>query len=205
MSRYFLLFSSLLCSLALSAQSDVWSLNRAVEYAMANNLQVSQVRTQSLLSQLDVRQNKLLRMPNINGSANVGYQLGRTIDPTSNAFVQQNILFNTYQAQATVTVFSGGFINNSVKQSELDAQSAELNLKAISNDIGLQVATGYLNVLLVREQLSNAVAQLALIDGQLTQTDALIESGAAAPAQRLDLVAQQASAQRSAVELENQL
>ncbi|MEM8583057.1 MAG: TolC family protein [Bacteroidota bacterium] len=205
MIRSLLIVCSLTLAVVSSAQSDVWSLSRAVEYAMTNNLRVSQFRTQSLLSQLDLKQNRLQRLPNVNGTANLGYQLGRTIDPTSNAFVQQNILFNSYQAQANITLFSGGFINNSIKQSELDAQSADLNLQAISNDIGLQVATAYLNVLLVREQLSNAVAQLALIDGQLSQTDALIESGAAAPAQRLDLVAQQAAAQRSAVELENQV
>ncbi|MEM6395300.1 MAG: TolC family protein [Bacteroidota bacterium] len=200
---------SLLCGFflfaSLQGQSNVWSLERAVDYATSNNLQVSQVRNQSLLAQLDLKQNKLSRLPNVNASSNLGYQLGRTIDPTSNAFVQQNILFNTFQIQGNITLFNGSFINNSIKQSALDAQSADLNLTAISNDIGLQVATAYLNVLLVREQYSNAVTQLALIDGQLSQTDALIESGAAAPAQRFDLVAQQASAQRSAVELENQV
>lgn len=205
MPKIFSILVSLLLAAGLNAQDNNWSLQRAVDYAVENNLTVGQLRAQKQLTDIQLQQNRLARMPNISASGNVGFQLGRTIDPTSNEFIQQNILFNGLQAQASITLYNGGSIRNGIRQAELDAQAAQLQVSATSNDIGLQVATSYLNVLLVREQLNNARAQLSLVDGQIEQTDLLIEGGAIAPAQRLDLVAQQASAQRSVVELENQL
>ena len=205
MPKILTILVSLLLTASLTAQDSNWSLQRAVDYAVENNLTVGQLRAQQQLAEIQLRQNRLARLPNVSASANVGEQFGRTIDPTSNEFIQQNILFSGLQAQASVVLYSGGSIRNGIRQAELDAQSARLQVTATANDIRLQVATFYLNVLLVREQLNNARAQLSLVEGQIEQTDLLIEGGAIAPAQRLDLVAQQAAAQRSIVELENQL
>ncbi|MEM9837153.1 MAG: TolC family protein, partial [Bacteroidota bacterium] len=194
-----------LCFSQLSAQDNLWSLERSVNYAFENNLQVKQLKNQAAIAQLNLKGAKWSQLPSVTGNGSIGTQYGRTIDPTTNAFNQQNITFNSFQINANVTVFNGQRIRKNIRQSKLDVQAADLEASATANDIGLQVANSYLTVLLTREQLSNARAQLQLTEDQLAQTDAGIEAGSLPVAQRYDLVAQQAANQQSIVDLENQV
>lgn len=190
----------------LMAQSDdQWTLERAVSHALTNNLQVRQLDNTAELTRLNLDRAKAGRLPNLSGSTNAGLQFGRTIDPTTNSFEQQTIGFQGYQIQGGITLFQGGNIKNGIRQAELDYAAARMDSKVTSNNIGLQVANSYLTIVLFEEQLKNAQAQLQLTTDQLENTDALIEAGALPPAQRFDLLAQQAAAQRSVVDLENQV
>ncbi len=189
----------------LSAQTDdKWTLERAVSHALTNNLQVRQLDNIAEQTKLNMDRAKALRLPNLSASTNVGAQFGRTIDPTTNTFDQQTIGFQGIQLNGGITLFQGGRIKNGIRQAELDYAAAKMDAKITSNNIGLQVANGYLNVVLFKEQLKNAEAQLQLTTDQLANTDALIEAGALPPAQRFDLLAQQAAAQRTVVDLQNQ-
>ena len=193
-----------LATLGLNAQSNNWTLERAVQYAADNNLQVQRLNNLSTLSQLQAKQARNGRLPTLNGSTNVGVQLGRTIDPTTNSFEQQTIGFQGYSINANVVLYNGGRIKNTLRQAELTQAAAETDARVTRNDIGLQVANQYLNIVLLGEQLNNARTQLALTEGQLANTDRLIEAGSLARAQRFDLVAQVASGERTIIELDNQ-
>lgn len=202
----FLLFALLAVpGFSVAQTSDTWTLQRAVDYALTNNLQVRQLQNNAELSALALDRAKANRLPTLNASSNVGAQFGRTIDPTTNTFDQQTIGFQGIQLNAGANIYNGGLIRNGIAQAELDLAAANMDAKVTGNNIGLQVANNYLNVILFREQLKNARAQLDLTTNQLANTDALIEAGALPPAQRFDLLAQQAAAQRSVVELENQV
>jgi outer membrane protein len=206
MRNSYLILLFLALSLGATAQdSNVWTLERAVEHALKNNLQVRQRNTLADVSKLDVQQALNNRLPTLSGSTNFGRQFGRTIDPTTNEFEQQAISFQRYSLNANVTLYGGGFIKNSIRQAELDAGAAELDAKVTSNNVALQVANSYLTVVLAREQLANARAQLELTTEQLNNTNALIDAGALPPAERFDLQAQVAANQRTVVELENQV
>lgn len=206
MRQLYLLLFACFSSFGLSAQSgDNWTLERAVDYALNNNLQVKRLDNLAEIARLNRQQASNSRLPTANGSTNVGAQLGRTIDPTTNTFDQRTIGFQAYNLQFGVTLYNGGLIKNTLRQADLDLAAAELDRKVTANNIGLQVANGYLNIVLLKEQLTNSRAQLALTTGQLENTDALIDAGALPVAQRFDLVAQQANNQRNIVELQNQV
>jgi len=171
----FILFALLAVpGLSVAQTNDTWTLQRAVDYALTNNLQVRQLQNNAELSSLALDRAKANRLPTLNASSNVGAQFGRTIDPTTNTFDQQTIGFQGIQLNAGANIYNGGLIRNGI--------------------IGLQVANNYLNIILFKEQLKNARAQLDLTTDQLANTDALIEAGALPPAQRFDLLAQQAAA-----------
>ncbi|WP_157974402.1 TolC family protein [Lewinella sp. IMCC34183] len=192
--------------LGLAAQStDTWTLERAVTYAWENNLQVRRLDNATSLARLNLRQSRLSRLPTLSGGTGFNLQLGRTIDPTTNTFEAQNILSQGYQLQGAVTLYNGGLIRNNLRQAELDVQAAETDAEVTANDIGLMVANSYLTILLTREQLANARAQLQLTTDQLNNTEALIEAGSVPAGQRYDIVAQEAANRRTVVELENQV
>lgn len=205
--RHFTLFAILVFSSAsLFAQGgDTWTLERAVSYAYDNNLQVQRLNNFAAISEIQKQQAKNSRLPTVSGSSNIGLQLGRTIDPTTNTFDQQTIGFQGYQINAGVTLYNGGRIKNSLRQAELSQAAAETDAKVTRNSVGLQVANSYLTIVLLKEQLVNAQAQLELVQSQLANTDKLINAGALPPAQRFDLQAQEAASRQNIVTLENQI
>lgn len=205
MRQIYLFLFACLFSLGLAAQGDTpWTLEKAVTYALDNNLQVKRLDNFAEIARLNLKQAQNGRLPTASGSTNVGAQLGRTIDPTTNAFEQQTIGFQGYQLNAGVTLYNGGLIKNNLRQAEIELAAAEQDTKVTGNNIGLQVANSYLTIVLLREQLNNSRAQLQLTNDQLANTDALIRAGAVPAAQRFDLVAQQAANQRTIIDLQNQ-
>lgn len=206
MRQILLFFFILLVRLTLTGQAaEAWTLERAVAHAQENNLQVRQLDNAAALAGAAEGLARAARRPTVSGSTNAGLQFGRTIDPTTNTFDQQTIGFQGYQLQGGITLFQGGSIKQGIRRASLETAAAELDRKVTKNTIGLQVANGYLNVVLFTEQLRNATARLALVEEQLVNTDALIRAGAVPAAQRFDLQAQQAAARSTVIELENQV
>ena len=203
--RYYL-FLALFAPAWIGAQNDSeWTLSEAVTYARENSLQVRRLNNTTEVSRLNLQQSRNNRLPTLNGGTSLNLLLGRSSDPTTNTFEAQNILSQGYQLQGGVTLYDGGFLRNSLRQSEIDLEAAVTDAEVAANDVSLLVANSYLTILLTQEQLVNARTQLELIDSQLVITDAQIRAGSLPAAQRYDLVAQQASNQRTVVDLENQV
>ena len=200
---FYLLFLALLTG-PLTAQSNSWSLDRAVGYALENNLQVRRLNYGVDNANLIALRNRRSRLPVVSGSTSGQVQFGRTINPVTNDFEQRNILSQNYGLTASMSFYGGGVIANNIRQAEINAETAQVDARVTSNDIALQVANSYLTILLLREQVANARTQLALFDDQLANIDALIEAGSRPAGDRYDLLAQQASARRALVDFENQ-
>ncbi|MBX2877791.1 MAG: TolC family protein [Saprospiraceae bacterium] len=203
MRNFLALLLVLSCSFATLQAQESWSLQKCVDHARQNSLNVKQAQYGILQSELANKQARMNRLPNLSASIRGGYQFGRTIDPTTNEFKNESIGFNGFGVDAGVTLFNGLVTTNTIKQSKFDVQAAKLDAAATSNDIALQVASSYLSILLAEEQLENAKVRLQLSEAQLEQTDKLIQAGSLPVNDRLDFVAQIAREQQSIIEAEN--
>jgi len=155
-----------------------WSLQKCVTYATENSLAIKQSIAQIRNAELTLKQNQLSRLPNLNAGASGGYQFGRTIDPTTNSFALEGIGFNSYSLSTGIQVFGGGIIKQNILRSKYELEAGKLEAQATENDLGLQVAAAYLNVLLADEQLVIAKARLNQSQNQLNQIIRFIEVGA---------------------------
>ncbi len=205
-----LLNSTLLLSLILflnpaftQTNNRVWGLEECIQYGIENSLSIRQAQTGITSAEWNLKQVRSSKLPTINGNISGGYQFGRTIDPTTNNFRNQQIGFNSYSLNANWVLFNGNRINNSVKQGYTDLEAAQLDLQASADDIALNITTSFLNILLAEEQLSLAQAQYEQSRVQLEQTDKLIEAGSRPRVERLDFVAQLARNEQSIIEAEN--
>jgi outer membrane protein len=203
MIRLYATIALLALNLPLLTGQEAWSLQRCVQYALDNNLQIQQAEVTARNAELDVSFNQYSRLPNLNANVTGGYQFGRTIDPTTNAFNNTQIGFNSFQLSAGATVFSGGRINNSIKQTQFLQRASRLDVQDTRQTIALSVATNFLNVLLAEEQRANTQPQLALSQQQLERTNRLIAAGSLPANNRLDLEAQVARNEQLVVEAQN--
>src|SRR4051812_16995857 len=133
--------------------SQEWDLKRCVDYALANNISVKQQDVQARLSALTLNQNKLSRYPTANVSANTGINAGRSIDPTTNQFANQQLLFAGASFSTGVTVFNFFNLTNTIAANQYDYEAAKAGVDKLKNDIALNVATAYLLVLVAQENI----------------------------------------------------
>ncbi len=172
---YFLLI--VLLPVGLIAQ-EKWSLRRCVEYAMQNNISVQQADVQARIAALQVKQAQLSQWPNLNFSTNLSLQFGRSIDPTSNQFTTSKFLSQNYGVNGGIQIFNWSKLKNNVSFARFNAEAALEDMKKAANDIGLNVANFYLQVLLAKEQIEVSSIQLQQTHAQYDFTKKKVDAGA---------------------------
>jgi outer membrane protein len=154
------------CTYASSKAQEVWTLEQCIEYALQNNIQLK-------LGELNIANNKITEdqgkynvYPNVNGNFSNGFSLGRSINPTTNEFVQQGYYYNGPGIGADVLLFGWFSRKYQREQNTFNTLASQQQYKQLQNDISLNIATAYLRILLTKEQVKNAKAQLDLDEEQ---------------------------------------
>ncbi len=170
-----------------------WDLRTCVEYAMKNNISVKETDVQARIAALVSKQAKLNQYPNIGFSSGTGLRLGRSIDPTTNQFSTTQFLYQNFGLNGGVEVFNWGRIKNNISVSVLNAQAAMADVDKSANDIALNVATYYLQVLASKEQISIDTVQIDQTRAQYENTRMKVEAGALPELNLAELEAQLAT------------
>lgn len=192
--RILLPIFSLIIFFNASAQ-DKWDLRRCVEYAWANNISVRQSDIQARLAEVQLNQDKWARYPSTNFSTSAGLQFGRSIDPNTNQFTSGSsmLLFHSFQLQAGVDIFNWHRLKNNVLASQYELQASRADVDKIKNDVALNVATFYLQVLLGRKQADIARVQMENSRNQMMVTRRKVEAGSLPEVDALSLEGQYAN------------
>lgn len=185
-----LLISAVIFTASYSHAQDVWSLQRCIDYARSHNIQIKQQVLQKNLAELQLKQNILSQYPTLNGSADYGYNFGRSIDPTSNQFVGSRLSFGGLNLNAGITLFSWFQKRNTIAAGKYSSKAAEEILENMRDNISLNVANAYLQILLAEEQEAVSVQQVGLTQSQLDNTRKQVEAGALPESNEADLEAQ---------------
>lgn len=184
---------------------EVWGLEKCINYARENSLLVQQSQYGVEFSEIDLKQANQARYPNLNFNSNMGWNFGKTIDPTTNEFITTTFLSNGIGLNTGALLYGGGQINNSIKQSDANLKAAKLDVQETMNQIALNVASAFLNILFSEENLENARFRMELSQKQLEQVDKLISAGARPRNERLDFIAALSVNEQEYVMAENNL
>src|SRR5687767_969651 len=174
--RYLYLLIALGASCTIFSQ-EKWDLRKTVEYALANNISVRQTDILSKYSELSYIQSKAQRFPSLNFNGSIGYRFGRSENPTTGVLEDNNFLNSGMQMQSQVTLFNWFAIKNTIEASRLTWESDKEQTKKIQNDIALNVAVAYLQVLLAKEQANLVTVQVSQTLAQLDNTRKRVEAG----------------------------
>lgn len=156
---------------------DRWSLQRCVLYARENNLQVQSAELNERLATLQWQQTRSSRIPTLNADASAGDSYGRSIDPTSNQYVTKGFLYNSLSLSSQVLLFGWFQKKYQTQQNHLDLLATVESYSQLKDDISLNVVTGFLRLLLAREQLKVSEAQIILDLQQYEQTQTFARAG----------------------------
>jgi len=181
---------SSLCFLTPVIAQEKWDLQKCVEYAWENNISVQQSDIQARIAELNYKQLKTGQYPNINFTNSTGTNFGRAVDPTSNLFVSNTLLFQQYNLNVSGLIYNWGNTRNSIIGARYATEAANKDVERIKNDIGLTVATTYLQVLLTKEQVKIAATQMELTRSRLNDTRKRVNAGQLPELNALELEAQ---------------
>lgn len=197
-----LVFFFLLMASQSNAQ-ELWTLEKCISHALNNSIAINQSGLSILSSEIDADLAKQARYPNLNASSNVGWNFGRTIEPTTNEFITETFFSNNYGLNSGVIVFDGFRIRNNIARSEMNLQAAQADDAQARQDLALAVALSYLNILFSKENIGIAEKQLALNEQQLEQITKSINAGAVARSESLNIEVQIAQSEQGIIVAEN--
>ncbi len=192
MLRYITIISLSFTALCTAAQNK-WSLQKCIEYAYTHNLQLQQTANTAKISEVNYLQSKAAILPNINGSFSNTYNFGRTIDRFTNQFVDDKaVLSQNLGVSANLTLFNGLQQWNNIMQQKYAAKAAEQGVEAQKQTLALNIATFYLSVNYSKALMANSLQQVSVSKSQVERMKKLVDAGAVAKGNLLDLQSQQA-------------
>lgn len=188
----------------MSQAQDKWGLRRCVDYALANNISIKQADVQGRLNKLVLDQSRLSQIPTLGFGVSGAVIAGRQ---NVNAFTLTNVtyFYNSYSLQSSVNVFNFFSLRNSIEANRYAWQASLASTEKTKNDISLNVANAYLQVLLAREQAEAAGAKLALSQSQLEITRKQVRTGTLPELNAAELEAQVAQDSSTYISLVGQI
>lgn len=186
------------------AATGPWTLQAAVDYALAHNLSVRQSELTAQQQQATQRLQRAALLPTAGLNGSQTFSFGTNKDPFTNQFQAVNVRGNNFSASAQVTLFSGFQLRNTVKQGVLDAEAARVDIDKARNDLSLNVASSFLQLLLAQELIRASEARLSTVREQVARSEKLLKAGAVAEGNVLDSRAQLAGEERTLVTAQNQ-
>lgn len=154
-----------------------WDLKQCVDYAVQNNISVRQTDLQARFSQLNYVGNKAGQLPTLNFGSNAGYRLGRSENPTTGVLEDNNFFNVGMQMQSSVSLFNWFAIKKNREASRLTWEADKQQTRKVMDDISLNVAVSYLQLLLAREQAKVVAVQVDQVRAQLSDTRKRVDAG----------------------------
>jgi len=189
MRRHLFIYLVLFIGSGLKAQ-EKWDLRKCVDYALANNISVKSQDLTARIAELTYQQRKSDQIPSLNFGGNAGFRFGLAENPTTGTFENNNIFSSGLGLQSQATIFNWFSVRNNAEAGRISMEAEREQVKKIQNDIALNVAVAYLQVLLFREQANIAKAQVEVSRAQLADTRKRVNAGALPELNAAELEAQ---------------
>jgi len=188
------------------AQADkTLTLQQCVETAITNNLTIKQSGLQAESAGADLVQARANRLPVLNMDITHGINQGRSIDPFTNSYLDQQINFANYGLNGSITLFNGNNITNNIKRNIYNYEATKMDLQQSKDIVTLNVILAYLQVLSNEDQLKQNANQADLSRQQVDRLEILNKDGAIAPSQLFDLKGQLANDELAIINSQNAL
>ena len=152
--------------LNVSAQ-EIITLEKALEIALANNLQIKQIQFQAALTEQDVKQAKMNFFPTLNSGVSSDFRWGSYFDQLTGSLNTQSVNSLNGSISSSATIFQGFQRVNQVLANKYLLLADQSSTEKAKNDLQLAVVTTYLEALTNQDLTLASSEQLKLSKQQL--------------------------------------
>ena len=174
--------AALTLALPAAAQPRQWSLRECCDYAVANNISIKQQENQRRQEEIQLSTAKNSRLPDLSGSVGQNFSFGRGLT-ADNTYSNTNTSSTSFSLGTSVPIFTGFQIPNQIKLNQLNLEAATADLEKAKNDIRMQVAQAYVQILYDMEIADVAHRQIEIDSAQVARLQAFVNNGKASEAE----------------------
>ncbi len=169
--------------IALSAPAQqLWTLPQCIGHAVSHNLSIKQYESQLHKQEVQLSTAKNQQLPDLSASASQNFSFGRGLT-AENTYTNKNTSSTSFSIGSSLPLFTGFRITNNIKIAQLNLEAATADLEKAKNDIRIQVAQAYVQILYNMEISDVAHRQIAIDSAQVARLQALLSVGRASEAQ----------------------
>jgi outer membrane protein len=188
-----------------NAQVKKWTLQECVEYALKNNISIKQSELDSKLADIDKKLAVGNFLPNLNAGGSHSWNIGLNQNITTGLLENQTIQFTAANLSSNIAIYNGLQNQNRLRRAKLAQIASLYQLTKMQDDISLNIANSYLDILFNKENLKVQQNQLANDEKQLIRSQEMVDAGMVPRGDLLDMKATVATDKQRVVAAENNL
>jgi len=200
-----LIFAACLLFTFSRAQNRVWTFQQCLDTALQRNISLNQSRLNTDLSRITLEQSKANLFPNLSASARDGVGFGRSVNPTTNQYVQRTTNSSSFGMSTGVDLFNGFQITRTILQNKMNLDAVKTDVENVRNQVTLSITTAYLQLLFQYEILKAAKNQTKATAIQVDRTQKMVNAGKLPESNLFTIRSQQATDNLAVVNAQGQL
>ena len=201
-TKLFLASLVILVPIDILAQERQWSLRECCDYAVEHNIGIKQQQNQCRQQELQLSTSKNSRLPDLSASVNQNFSFGRGLT-MDNTYTNTNTSNTSLSLGTSVPLFTGFQIPNQIKLDQLNLDAATADLEKAKDDIRMEVAKAYVQILYDMELADVAHRQIAIDSAQVARLQAFVNNGKASEAELSQQKATLANSKLTATQADN--
>lgn len=190
---------------SVQGQSKKWTLEECVKYAIDNNISIKQTELDTQTAAIDKKGAIGNFLPSLNANASHSWNIGLNQDITTGLLRNQTTQFTSAGASVGIDIYRGLQNQNTLRKANLSVVASKYQLLKMQEDIALNVANAFLQVLFNKESLKVQQQQLAINEKQYSRSEELVNAGSIPRGDLLDIKATVASNKQNLITAENAL
>ncbi|MBP4136563.1 TolC family protein [Flavobacterium geliluteum] len=206
-NKYNSLVFALLFGFGLSSQAQTkqWTLEECVRYAMDNNITIKQSELDIKNSTIDKKDAFGNYLPSVNGNASHSWNVGLNQNITTGLLENQTTQYSSVGLSANVDIYKGLQIQNTYRRAKLSIIASQYQLVKMQEDIALNVANAFLEILFNKENLKVRKEQLSIDEKRFARSEEMVNAGTIPRGDLFDLKATVATDKQNIIVAENSL
>ena len=162
--------------------SHPWTLGQCIDWAMDHNLTVAGSQLTVEGRQIENQTARMSWLPSLNGSASQNWSFGRGLGG-NNTYEKGNSSSTSFSLSSSMTLFDGLATPRRIQLAQLNLEAATADLLKARDDISVQVAQAYVQILYNYEIRDVARRQLQIDSMQVARLQGLFDTGRASAAE----------------------
>lgn len=187
------------------AQSKKWTLEECVRYALENNITIKQSELDLKNADIDKKAAFGNYLPSVNGNASHSWNIGLNQDVTTGILRNQTTQYSSVGINAGVDIYKGLQNQNTMRKAKLSIVASQYQLLKMQEDISLNVASAFLQILSNKEDLKVKKEQLAIDEKRFARSEEMVNAGTIPRGDLFDLKATVATDKQNIAVSENNL
>lgn len=192
----------LLPAAVMQAQGQ-WDLKRCIDHAISHNISIKQRDNLIKQSELQLSTAKNSRLPDLNASVGENLSFGRGLT-AENTYTNTNTSNTSFGVSTSIPLFTGMRIENTIKLGQLNLDATTADLEKAKNDIAMQVAQQYIQIVYSKELVAVAHRQTGIDSMQVERLKEMLNHGKASKAEVSQQMAALAQSQLTVTQAENE-